>query len=98
MITDLEPLFKLCLMLSLLLLDLEFSLSDALAIFILWFTQFIFASLRTEVTVIYFAWSALEFAWLVWKVKAQGQYPKALEAFWHLLPVLRGSAVSKVGR
>jgi cation:H+ antiporter len=44
----------------LLLVNLEFNWLEAFGLFTLWFVQFVFPGVRTQVTWIYFAWSAIE--------------------------------------
>jgi cation:H+ antiporter len=44
----------------LLLANMEFHWYEALTLFVLWFSQFIWPSMREEITVIYFVWIALE--------------------------------------
>ncbi|MCJ7508412.1 MAG: hypothetical protein MUO85_06735 [candidate division Zixibacteria bacterium] len=44
----------------LLLANMEFHWYEALTLFVLWFSQFIYPSIREEITVIYFVWIAFE--------------------------------------
>lgn len=63
---------------GILLLDLQFSFWDALLIFTLWLAQFLVASLREEVTIVYLVWIAWEIVRLISAYAARRQIPKAL--------------------
>lgn len=69
---------------GLLLLDLEFSVFDAVAIFVLWALQFVESSLREPITVIYVLWSGWVAAEMIYRFARRRQLPKALTAFGRL--------------
>lgn len=63
---------------GMLLLDLRFSFWDALVIFVLWLTQFLIASLREEITIVYIVW----IGWELWRIgygyTIRREVPKAM--------------------
>lgn len=65
---------------GILLLDLRFSIFDALAIFALWLVQFIVGSLREEIAVVYCAWAALEVGKTLFFYATQKKVPHAIVA------------------
>lgn len=65
---------------GLLLLDMEFNLFDATAIFVLWVAQFIVSSWREEIAFIYVAWIVWELGRLTYRYFKHGESPKALTA------------------
>lgn len=66
---------------GLLLLDLEFSVFDAAGIFLLWIVQFVEASLRDPITVVYVLWAGWVMAQLLYRFARARRLPKALAAF-----------------
>lgn len=63
---------------GLLLLDLQFSIVDASVIFVLWLVQFIYSSVRVEVTWIYCLWSAWELGKTFYLTFVKKRAPRAL--------------------
>jgi hypothetical protein len=66
---------------GLLLLDLEFSVFDAAGIFLLWIIQFVEASLREPITVVYVLWAGWVIAQMLYRFARTRRLPKALAAF-----------------
>jgi cation:H+ antiporter len=66
------------LLVGLLLLDLEFSLGDAVLIFCLWLFQFIFSSARSHIAWIYLAWSGWLFVRYSWRYLTLREVPRVL--------------------
>lgn len=63
-----------------LLLDMRFSMWDALAIFVLWIVQFIFGHLREEVAIIYCVWAAFEVGKVLIAYASHKRLPQAFVA------------------
>jgi cation:H+ antiporter len=61
-----------------LLLDMRFSLMDALIIFILWIVQFVSSDLREEVAIIYLVWCAWEICLYLYNYSRSKEVPPAL--------------------
>ncbi len=65
---------------GLLLLDLRFSLLEAVAIFVLWIVQFFVGHWREEITWIYVAWCVWELGKMGWSYAKYKHVPKAFTA------------------
>lgn len=76
---------------AMLLLDLEFSILDALLIFVLWIVQFLFADTRDVIIVIYLVWAGAEFVRLLYLYFAKQKVPRALSGFRDTLVVISGA-------
>jgi cation:H+ antiporter len=63
---------------ALLLLDLKFTIFEALIILVLWLVQFIQASLREPITVIYLIWCGIEVSKYIFQYAVRGKLPTAI--------------------
>jgi cation:H+ antiporter len=66
---------------GLLLLDLRFSIWDALVIFILWLVQFLYASVREEILIVYLAWIIFEIGCIFYRYLRHRHIPSVFLAF-----------------
>lgn len=66
------------LLVGVLLMDLEFSISDAALVFVLWLVQFIFASTREAITWVYLIWAIGEIIKCLFVFWKHQELPKAL--------------------
>lgn len=63
---------------GILLMDLRFSFFDATAIFLLWLVQFVFASLREEVMIVYGIWIGILLIKILYDFISKRRLPKAV--------------------
>lgn len=66
---------------GLLLLDLQFSIWDAIAVFVLWVVQFINAGLREEVAWVYVAWIVVKLIVIIGGSIRDREWPAAIRLF-----------------
>lgn len=63
---------------GLFLLDLRFTLLEALGIFVLWIVQFLYSPLREEILVIYCIWFIAELIVVLYRLGVTGRAPRAV--------------------
>ncbi len=67
---------------GILLLDLKFSLFEALLIFVLWFVQFIFSATREPITIIYVIWSVIEIGKVLFIYFQERKLPRVVSVWY----------------